>query len=154
MSDNIRIEFLKARSVKELKDICRTLGVVGLSKLNKSSLLDLVVEHTGNPRSTIKKPINVGEQVLHSYNLTPFSKGKSQGNMLIGSLNEENIISHVKGFIARHDPCLTVIDSRAYGLIGFKDKRIVPESQLTSIDQIYWVEEKLEADEPHSQIQI
>ena len=41
MSNNIRIVFLEAKSVKELKDICRTLGIVGFSKLNKSSLLDL-----------------------------------------------------------------------------------------------------------------
>lgn len=74
--------------------------------------------------------------------------------MLIGSLNEDNIIGHVKGFIACHDPCLTVIDSHDYGLIGFNDKWIVPESQLTSIDQIYRVEEKLEADEPGGLIQI
>ncbi|KAL5476111.1 hypothetical protein EMCRGX_G026017 [Ephydatia muelleri] len=96
----------------------------------------------------IKKSINVGEH------LTPFSTGKCQENMLIGSLNEDNIIGHVKGFIACHDPCLTVIDSHDYGLIGFNDKWIVPESQLTSIDQIYRVEEKLEADEPGGLIQI
>ena len=154
MSDDVRMDYLKWKYVKELKDICRILGIVGFSKLNKSSLIDVVVEHTGNTRSMIKKPINVGEQMLRSYNLTPFTKGKGQDSMLIGTLNEENIIGHVKGFIALHDPCLAVIDSRDYGLIGFNDKRIVPESQLTSIDQIYRVEEKLEADEPGGQIQI
>ena len=49
-----------------------------------SSLIDVVVEHTGN----IKMPINVGEQMLCSYNLTPFTKGKGQDNMLIGTLND------------------------------------------------------------------
>lgn len=66
--------------------------------------------------------------MLRSYNLAPFSKGNIQDNMLIGSLNKDNIISHMKGFIAHHDSCLTVIDSCDYGLIGFNDKRLVPET--------------------------
>ena len=49
---------------------------------------------------------------------------------------------------------MTVLDSYDYGLIGFNDKRIVPESQLTSINQIYRVEEKLGTHEPGGQIQI
>ena len=64
MSDDIRMDYLKLKHVKELKNICRILGIVSFSKLNKSSLVDVVVDRTGNTRSTIKKPINVGEQML------------------------------------------------------------------------------------------
>ena len=96
MSNDIRMDYLKLKYVKDLKNVRRIFGIVSFSKLNKSSLVDVVVEHTGNTRSTIKKPINVGEQMLCSYNLTLFTKGKGQDNMLIGTLNEENTIGHVK----------------------------------------------------------
>lgn len=46
MGSEIQIWFLKAKSMKEFKEICRTLGIVGI--------VDLVVEHTGNPRSMRK----------------------------------------------------------------------------------------------------
>ena len=78
--------------------------------------------------------------MIKAHHLTPFSKGHKQENMLMGTLNERNVVDHLNQFVELHceNACglkLTVINNKKYGLVGYKDEGIVPKAQITSIDK-------------------
>ena len=61
-------------------------------------------------------------------------------------VNEENIISALPRFIkANTRSVIKVIDGRNYGVMGFSDAAVVPESSLTSVDHILRCKEQVGA---------
>eukprot|EP00731_Ephydatia_muelleri_P009968 Em0005g554a len=86
-------------------------------------------------------------QVALAPNLLILQKqGHKQENTLMGTLNESNVVDHLKQFVELHceNACglkLTVLDNKEYGLVGYKDEGIVPKAQITSIDQVFRVKD-------------
>ena len=145
MNNTAQMAFLQTKYVKELHHICKDLNVIGYANLRKAEIISLILNYVADP-SYGGKPINIGETMIKAQHLTPFSKGHKQENMLMGTLNENNVVDHLKQFVELHceNACglkLTVLDNKEYGLVGYKDEGIVPKAQITSIDEVFRVKD-------------
>ncbi|KAL5494202.1 hypothetical protein EMCRGX_G015486 [Ephydatia muelleri] len=144
LAPNLLILQKQTKYVKE-RHICKDLNVIGYANLRKAEIICLILNYVADP-SYGGKPINIGETLIKAQHLTPFSKGHKQENTLMGTLNESNVVDHLKQFVELHceNACglkLTVLDNKEYGLVGYKDEGIVPKAQITSIDQVFRVKD-------------
>jgi len=71
MNNEPEFEFIRAKTVAELKDICRINNVCGFSKLKKDELCDLLITYYKKNPEQLNKDLQTEEQSKQNNIVSP-----------------------------------------------------------------------------------